>query len=90
MLGLNALGAVAYVAMSSYSWAIPEEHGIVPITGEPFVWFTGIFPLCAGFFLLNVTWGVFIVIDRHWRSSRYWLAIIPIWIAAIWIDFAHH
>lgn len=90
LLGLNAVGAVIYLARTSPSWAIPQEHGMVPITGEPFVWFVGAFPICLGFFLLNFIWGVFIVSDRQWRSRLYWLLILPVWLAAIVIDFAHH
>jgi TRAP-type C4-dicarboxylate transport system permease small subunit len=90
LLGLNMVGAAVYLARTSPSWAIPEEHGMVPITGEPFVWFFGAFPICAGFFLLNLIWGGFIVINRQWRSGVYWLLILPCWLAAIVIDFAHH
>jgi hypothetical protein len=40
LLAANVLGAIAYLAAASPSWAIPDERasGIHSITGEPFVW----------------------------------------------------
>ena len=86
----NTIGAVIYVVAASPSWAIPQEHGLVPLTGEPFVWFVGVFPIIAGFLLLNLIWGAFILGCRRWSSGRYWLVTIPLWLVAVLIDFAHH
>jgi hypothetical protein len=90
LLILNVIGAVVYVVAASPSWAIPQEHGVVPITGEPFVWFAGIFPIVAGLLLLNLAWGALILGYRQWSNGRYWLLIAPIWLIAVLIDFAHH
>jgi hypothetical protein len=72
------------------SWAITEERGAVPITGEPFVWFAGILPIVAVFLVLNLSWGAVILIRRQWVSGRSWLLAALTWMFAIGIDFAHH
>ena len=90
LLVLNAVGATVYVFRASHGWAIPEEHGVVPITGEPFVWFAGIFPVVAIFFVLNSAWVALIVARRRWRSGRFWLLAALCWLIAVWVDFAHH
>jgi hypothetical protein len=63
---------------------------VVPITGEPFVWFAGIFPVVAIFFVLNLAWVALIVARRRWRSGRFWLLAALCWLIAVWADFAHH
>jgi hypothetical protein len=90
LLVLNIFGAVTYVVRSSSSWAIPEEHGMIPVTGEPIVWGLAIIPVCIAFFVLNLAWGSFIVARKQWRSGVLWLLILPIWLVAVAIDFAHH
>jgi len=90
LLALNVVGACVYVSRASFSWAIPEERGLVPITGEPFVWFAGIFPVDAVFFVLNSIWGTVILVRRHWLSGRFWLLAAVFWLIAISVDFAHH
>jgi hypothetical protein len=90
LLVLNAIGAVIYVVTASPSWATQQEHGVVPITGEPFVSFAGVFPIIAGFLLLNLAWGTLILGCRRWSSGRYWLSTIPLWLVAVLVDFAHH
>jgi len=90
LLVLNVIGAFVYVARASLSWAIPQEMGEVPVTGEPFVWAAAVLPVVAVFLLLNLTWGALILAHRQWRSGRLWLLTPLIWLAAIVIDFAHH
>ena len=90
LLSLNVLGAIAYVVGASHGWRIPEEHGEVPVTGEPFVWFLGILPAVAIFFPLNIAWGLSILVRRRWRGGRFRLLSALIWVAAVVIDFAHH
>ena len=53
LLVLNVIGAIGYVARASLSWAIPQEHGVVPITGEPLVWAVAVLPIFAVFLLLK-------------------------------------
>ena len=64
-------GFPAFVAL--LGWRIPEEHGLIPITGEPFGWFAGILPVVEVFFLLNSAWGAAILIRRDWLDGRFWL-----------------
>jgi len=37
-MAANAVGIVLYLLLASRGWRIPQEHGMVPVTGEPFVW----------------------------------------------------
>jgi hypothetical protein len=90
LLVLNAIGAIVYVYRASPSWRIPEEHGLVPITGEPLVWFAGILPVVAVCFVLNLTWGILVLVRRQWQNGSLWLLAALCWLVAIWVDFAHH
>jgi hypothetical protein len=90
LLVLNVIGAILYVVRASQAWAIPQEQRVVPITGEPFVWFLSILPVVAVFALIDFTWGALILSRRHWRSGSSWLLAALIWSIAIAVDFAHH
>jgi hypothetical protein len=92
LLLLNIVGAVVYVYRASPSWAIPVERqaGIYTTTGEPFVWFTGILPVLTLFFIVNLVWVALIITRPQWRSNRTWLLAAICWLAAVWVDFAHH
>jgi hypothetical protein len=57
LLIANVIGAIIYLVRTSLSWAIPQEHGLVPIMGKPFIWFAGIVPVVIVFFPLNLIWG---------------------------------
>jgi len=89
LLAVNVIGAIVYVVRASAAWAIPQEHGEVPITGEPFVWFLGIMPVVIVFLLLNLFWGA-MLLNRRWRNGYFWLMSAAVWFIAVWIDFAHH
>jgi hypothetical protein len=91
LLLLNVIGAIAYLIRASNAWAIPQEReaGIHSITGEPFVWFVGILPIVAFFFVLNVVWGA-VIVRRQWQAVGLWLLTALVWLAAVAIDFAHH
>jgi hypothetical protein len=92
LVGMNAIGATVYVLLASSAWVIPQEcdAGIRTITGEPFVWFAAIAPVIAIFFLLNLAWGIKILLRRQWNIGRMWLAAAAIWLVAVVIDFSHH
>jgi hypothetical protein len=90
ILIFNVVGAVVYLVRASLGWRIPQEHGVVPVAGEPFVWFVAILPIIVVYPLLNLAWAGFIVVRRQWRSGRLWLLTVAIWVCAISIDFAHH
>lgn len=59
LLVLNFIAAVVYVVRASKGWEIPQERelGLHSVTGEPYVWALSIFPICAVFLMLNLTWG---------------------------------
>ena len=91
LLVFNFIGAVVYVVRASNGWVIPQERELgIPVTGEPFVWAMSIAPVCAVFLVLNLTWGAFILARKRWQSGIFWLLTIPIWLAALVLDFAHH
>ena len=91
LLILNFIGAVVYVVRASNGWVTPQEREFgLPVTGEPFVWAISIAPVCAVFLVLNLTWGAFILARKRWPSGIFWLLTIPIWLAALVIDFWHH
>ena len=92
LLTLNVVGAVLYLWWASHAWVIPQERamGIHSITGEPLVWASGVFPIWTVFLLLNAIWGLLILHWREWKSGRLWLLLVPIWLIAVVIDFAHH
>jgi hypothetical protein len=92
LLASNFIGAIICIVSASHAWVIPQEQaaGVHSLTGEPFVWAAYVFPICTVFFVLNLTWGVFIIARRQWRSGIFWLLTIPIWLATVAIDFAHH
>jgi len=90
LLIANMIGTIICLVRTSPSWAIPQEHGLVPITGEPFVWFAGVVPVVTVFLPLNLTWGAHILLSRKWRNGYFWLLSAAVWFVAVWIDFAHH
>jgi hypothetical protein len=87
---VNVVGAIAYVVAASNSWAIPQERGLVPIAGEPFVWAFSILPIVAIFSVLNIAWGAVILTRRQWQGGSLWLLAAVVWLGAVVIDFAHH
>jgi hypothetical protein len=90
LLALNVIGAVVYVFRASLGWRIAAEHGAVPVTGEPFVWFIGILPVVAVFLILNIIWGALVLARPQRLGGRLWLSSAAVWFIAICIDFAHH
>jgi hypothetical protein len=90
LLALNPVGAVLYVWFASRGWRIQEEKGMIPVTGEPYVWAVGIFPVWAFLLLLNAIWALLIIKSREWGNGRLWLLNLPIWLIAAVIDFVHH
>jgi hypothetical protein len=90
LLAFNLIGAMVYVRLASFSWAIPQERGLHSQTGEPFVWAAAVIPIFAIFFMVNVAWGMVILFRRQWRRGYLWLLTALIWPVAAVIDFAHH
>jgi len=90
LMALNLAGAVVYVRLASHAWAIPQERGLHSQTREPFVWFAFVAPIFAIFLLVNLVWGIVVVVRREWRSGYCWLLTAVVWLIAAVIDFAHH
>lgn len=88
LLVLNFVGAVVYVWAAAHGWVRPEEREFV--SGEPLIWGAFVLPVCVVFFVLNLTWGAFILVRKQWRIGIFWLVLIPVWLVAVAIDFAHH
>jgi hypothetical protein len=52
----NVVGIVLYLRLASRGWRIPQEYGMVPVAGEPFVWAL-VLPVLGVFLLADVVWG---------------------------------
>ena len=85
----NAFGIVLYLALASRGWRIPEEHGMIPIAGEPFVWMLAL-PVLGIFFLANIVWGGLLLRFKCPQRWLWWLINCGLWLLAICVDFAHH
>jgi hypothetical protein len=85
----NAVGLAIYLVLASRGWRIPQEHGMVPVTGEPFVWVLAV-PVLGVFFLADVVWGVMLLRDGKSKRRLWWLVTAAVWLLAIGIDFSRH
>jgi hypothetical protein len=85
----NAVGIVLYLVLASRGWRIPQEHGMVPVTGEPFVLALAL-PVLGVFLLANIVWGGFLLHDRESKRGLWWLITGGVWLLTIYVDFAHH
>jgi len=88
LLLLNLGGAFTYLVLASRGWRNQADSDL-PITGEPFVWAAAL-PVFGLFSIVNVAWGMKILIRRSWDHAKLWLMTAGIWLAAIWLDFANH
>jgi len=89
-MAANAVGIVLYLVRASLSWRIPREHGEVPITGEPFVWFLAVVPVLGVFLLADVVWGGPLLRNRDAKRWLWWLITAAVWLLPIGIDFSRH
>jgi len=92
MLVANALGVLIYLWRAHYGWAIPEERaaGIDAVTGEPFIWALGVFPVWIVFLVANVAWAVAILLRMPPKRLLPFALISVLWVVAVIVDFAHH
>ena len=88
-MAANAVGIVLYLVVASRGWRIPQEHGMVPVTGEPFVWALAL-PVLGAFLLADIVWGGFLLRDRESKRRLWWLVTAAVWLLAIGIDFSRH
>jgi len=85
----NAIGIAIYLALASRGGRIPQEHGLIPVTGEPFVWVLAL-PLLGVFLLTNTVWAVMLTRRKEWKGMQWCLAAAAVWVLAIGIDFSRH
>jgi len=88
MIG-NAVGIVIYIVLASRGWRRPDEHEMMPVTGEPFVWVLAV-PVLGAFLLANLVWGVLLLRSAKPRRAWHLLHTVLIWLFTVFIDFAHH
>ena len=88
-MAANAVGIVVYLVLASRGWRIPQEHGMVPVTGEPFVWALAL-PVWGVFLLADIVWGGLLLRDRRSKRRRWWLVTAAAWLLAIGIDLSRH
>lgn len=88
-MAANAVGIVLYLRLASRGWRIPQEHGMVPVAGEPFVWALALAVLGA-FFLADIVWGGLLLRGRESKRRLWWLVTAAVWLLAIGIDFSRH
>jgi hypothetical protein len=85
----NAVGIVLYLVLASRGWRIPQEHGMIPVTGEPVVWALAL-PVLGVFLLADIVWGGLLLRYKEPKRSLWWFMIGGLWLIAICVDFAHH
>jgi hypothetical protein len=85
----NAVGITIYLVLASRSWKIPQEHGMVPVTGEPFVWVLAL-PVLGVFLFANIVWGALLWRSRDSKRGLWWLITGVGWLFTIYVDFYHH
>ena len=88
-MAANAVGIVLYLVLASRGWRIPQEHGAVPVTGEPFLWVLAL-PVLGVFLVGNIVWGGMLLRYREPKRGLWWLITGAVWLLAIYVDFAHH
>jgi hypothetical protein len=88
-MAANAVGIVLYLRLASRGWRIPQEHGMVPVAGEPFVWALAL-PVLGVFLLADIVWGGLLLRDRVSKRRLWWLVTAAAWLLAIGIDFSRH
>jgi hypothetical protein len=88
-MAANVVGIVLYLVLASRGWRNPQEHGMIPVTGEPFVWVLAV-PVLGAFLLVNIAWGGLLLRYRESRRWLWWLITGGTWLLTIYVDFAHH
>lgn len=85
----NAVGTAIYLMLASQGWRIPQEHGAIPVSGEPFVWALAL-PVLGIFLLADIVWGGLLLRYKEPKRWLWWLISGGLWLVAISVDFAHH
>ena len=92
---INVIGAGAFLFHASRFWADPTLQSISGAgAGDPIVWALDALPIFAFFLFANALLGLGSLIVRWkrgtWPVNRWYLAVLPIWGVALWIDNSHH
>jgi len=90
LLAANVIGAFVYLKEASQAWLPPDLRGMDAIAGEPVVWATRAVPVFFLFLLIDVIWGVSMLVRPQWQSGRLYATVWLVWIIAIAVDFWHH
>lgn len=85
----NVVGCTAYLVLASRGWRNPAEQGMIPVTGEPFVWALCL-PVLALFLVVDFGWAGLLVRQKDARGAVYLLASVCFGIVSVYADFAHH
>jgi hypothetical protein len=88
-MAANVVGIVLYLVLASRGWRNPQEHGMIPVTGEPFVWVLAV-PVLGAFLLVYIAWGGLLLRYRESTRWLWWLITGGAWLLTIYVDFAHH
>jgi hypothetical protein len=88
-MAANAVGIVLYLLLASRGWRMAQEHGMIPVTGEPFVWALAL-PVLGVFLLADMVWGGLLLRDKKSKRRLWWLVTAAVWLLAIGIDFSRH
>jgi len=88
-MAANVAGIVLYLRLASRGWRIPQEHGMIPVAGEPFVWALAL-PVLGAFLLADIVWGGVLFRYRERKRWLWWFIIGGLWLIALCVDFAHH
>jgi hypothetical protein len=89
----NCAGIAVYLYWCSrWAWYIPAEReaGIDATTAEPFLWAAIVVMVGGPFLVIDLIWGLTIIIKKRWRSAPFWFAVLCMWLVSVVIDFAHH
>jgi hypothetical protein len=85
----NVVGIVFYLRLASHGWRIPQEHGAVPVSGEPFVWVLAL-PVLGVFLLVDLVWGGLLIRRSEQKKWLWWFMVVGLWLIALCVDFVHH
>lgn len=70
LLVLNIIGAIIYVWFASRGWVTPQVKELHAETAEPFIWALSVIPVMGIFFLINIGWGIVILIGENGKAAK--------------------
>lgn len=90
LLGANAMGALVYLGVAPQAWVDPKLRGMNGVSGDFALWATRAVPVFFLLFLIDVFWGVSMLVRPQWRSGRRYATVWLVWLLALAVDFWHH